>query len=232
MTNLPNRIAAHTANVAKAEALLEQARIDLEKTTIRAPFAGPVLAVTAAPGDHSNLSVPLVHMADSTSFEVRVQVPPAQAQQFHQALDVVGNGNIRATDATGASMRLQRLSSQVRTGQTGLDAFFVFDQTPAAVALGRVINLHIELPTEQNLLALPIQSLYENKRIYAVRDNRLVGFDIERVGERESSQGYQILVRSQEVKAGEQIITTQLPRAITGLLVEVANGSPVTVAGS
>ena len=109
--------------MAKAAAQLEQARIDLDKTRITAPFAGPVLAVTAAPGDHSNLSVPLVHVADNTSFEVRVQVPEIQARQFHTALDGLGAAQIKALDDAGAPLRLRRLASQVRAGQTGLDAF-------------------------------------------------------------------------------------------------------------
>ncbi|MEM7099194.1 MAG: HlyD family efflux transporter periplasmic adaptor subunit [Pseudomonadota bacterium] len=233
LINLPGQIAVHEANLAQAQALLEQARMDLEKTAITAPFSGPVLEVLAAPGDYSNLSTPLVQLADASSFEVRVQIPQTQARQFHQNLDSPGASAIIATDDYGQSLRLRRLASQVRAGQTGLDAFFVFDHLPRSQALGQVLNLNIELPSQQNLIALPVQSIYENKRIYAVRDNRLVGVDIERVGERESADaGYQILVRSDQVMQGEQIITTQLPRAITGLLVEVSNQGLGVNAGS
>lgn len=224
LTNLPNKIAAHEASVAKAQALLEQARLDLEKTEVRAPFAGPVLAVYAAPGNHSNLSVPLVDIADATGFEVRVQIPDAYAQQFYQAQSN-GEEDITATAEAGANLTLIRLASQVRTGQTGMDAFFVFDQTADQVpAIGRVFSLSIELPAQSELIAVPVQSIYENNRIYAVKDGRLVGHDIERIGEQESAEhGYQILIRTDAIQPGDNVITTQLPRAITGLLVEVAN---------
>jgi HlyD family secretion protein len=233
LSNLPNKIIAHEAGVAKAQALLEQARLDLEKTEIRAPFAGPVLAVYAAPGNHSNLSVPLVDIADATGFEIRVQIPDAYSQQFYQAQsNTKQNGaqsedaqNITAIAESGAKLTLARLASQIRTGQTGLDAFFVFDHAADQLpALGRVFNLSIELPAQADLIAVPVQSIYENNRVYAVKDNRLVGHDIERIGEQESAEhGYQILIRTDAIKPGDDVITTQLPRAITGLLVEVAN---------
>ena len=228
LKNLPNQIAAHEASVAKAEALLQQAELDLQKTSIRAPFSGPVLAVHAAAGNHSNLSMPLIDIADIVGFEVRVQIPDAYARQFHQAHDQALTTlaqKITATAESGARLTLTRLASQVRTGQTGTDAFFVFEESiDQALALGRVFNLTIRLPAQSELIAVPVQSIYENNRVYAVKDSRLVGHDIERVGEQDSAEhGYQILIRTDAIQPGDNVITTQLPRAINGLLVDVAN---------
>jgi multidrug efflux pump subunit AcrA (membrane-fusion protein) len=228
LSNLPNQIAAHEAHVAKAEALLEYAKLDLEKTAIRAPFTGPVLAVHAAPGDHSNLSEPLAELADSQSFEVRVQIPDAYVHQFQQLADMSA---ITARAENGGTLTLSRLTNHVRAGQTGMDAFFAFRNVQfkaddsTTPPLGRVFSLNIEMPAQTGLIAVPVQSIYENNRVYTVNNGRLVGHQIKRVGESESPHyGYQILIRSDDLKPGEQIITTQLPRAITGLLVEVAAG--------
>ena len=223
LSNLPNQITAHEAHVAKAEALLAQAQLDLDNTAIRAPFAGPVLAVYAAPGDHSNLSVPLVEVADASGFEVRVQIPNAYAAQLHQLTNLA---SITATTADGAALTLRRLTNHVRAGQAGTEAFFSHDQGfRQAPALGRVVNLSIRLPAQDGLIAVPVQSIYDNSRIYAVVDNRLVGHDVQRVGELETAElGYRVLIRTNEINPGDSIVTTQLPRAITGLLVDVANG--------
>ncbi len=223
LSNLPNQIAAHEAGVARAEALLAQARLDLDKTAIRAPFSGPVLAVQAAPGDHSNLSAPLIEMADASGFEVRVQVPDDYAVQFERLQE----NAVTASAENGAALTMTRLARHVRAGQTGMDAFFEFDAgAVAAPALGRVFNLRISLPPQPDLIAVPVQSIYDNGRIYAVRESRLVGYDVERVGEYENDvEGYRILIRSDAIGTGDQVITTQLPRAISGLLVDVANDS-------
>lgn len=223
LANLPNEIAAHEAGVAIASALLAQANLDLQKTQIRAPFSGPVLAVFGATGDHSNLSTPLIEMADSSTFEVRVQIPENYAAHFSQP--GIDKGISAATDS-GQQLWLTRLTAQVSKGQTGMDAFFSFEQTQEnSILLGRVFNLTVQLPAQANLIAVPVQSIYDNNRIYSVVDNRLVGHTVERVGEFEDEAlGYQILIRSNALTTGDAIVATQLPRAITGLLVDVANG--------
>lgn len=222
LANLPNEIAAHEARVARANALLAKANLDLEKAQIRAPFDGPILTVLAATGDHSNLSMPLIEMADSQTFEVRVQVPENYAAEF----STPGLQNtVFATTEAGHRLILTRLAAKVSKGQTGMDAFFSFTQAETNnTLLGRVFNLTVELPAQTDVIAVPVESIYDNNRVYSVVNSRLVGHTIQRVGELESeAEGYRILIRSDELSSGAPIVATQLPRAITGLLVEVAN---------
>ncbi|MGK0260151.1 MAG: multidrug efflux pump subunit AcrA (membrane-fusion protein) [Candidatus Azotimanducaceae bacterium] len=222
MSDLPNQIAALQANVAKTQALLARAELDLEKTQIVAPFAGPVTTVFAAPGDHTNLTAPLVEMADVAAAEVRVPIPDAYVGDFRTAQ--ANQQPIFANDGK-STMKLERLAGHVRAGQTATDAFF--SMSPEALkdyALGRVMSLSITLPVLNNLVAVPVQSIYDSDKIYRVVDDRLQAIHVERVGEYESEEfGYQVLVRDPRIAQGDQIITTQLPRAIDGLLVDVAN---------
>ena len=117
---------------------------------------------------------------------------------------------------------LARLASNVREGHSGIDSFFRV-ATPATTALtiGRVLKLSIELPAEADVVALPVQSIYENDRVYQVVDDRLQALTIERVGDHSTDAGeYRILVRGEGLHAGTRIITTQLPKAISGLRVQ------------
>lgn len=223
LSNLPNEVAVHEATVAKAQALREQAELDLAKTEIRAPFNGPVLGVFAAPGDHTSLSAPLVEMADADSFEVRVQVPDTYAEVFRTHPE----GAIFAATPGGARLDLSRLSSHVRAGQTGTDAFFGYTrEEDPTLMLGQILDLIIQLPPQPGLVALPVQSIYDSERIFKVVEDRLVGIPVRRVGEYESEDaGFRLLISTDEIAAGEPIITTQLPRAIDGLLVAIANES-------
>lgn len=223
LEDFPNRLAAANAKLSRARALLADAQLDVEKTRIVAPFSGPILEVHVAAGDRSGLGSPLLEIADATSFELRVQIPNAYGDRFHVHLS--RSSTVYADTDYGARLTLQRFASQVRSGQSGLDAFF---QVPVqsgapATALGRMVAVSVNLPEEDDVVALPVQSLYENDRIYAVKDQRLQSIQIERVGELRTEQGdYRVLVRSPELKPGQKIITTQLPRAISGLLVEPA----------
>ncbi len=221
LADAPNRIASQKAQIAKAQALLAQAELDIDKATVIAPFAGPVLGVFVAPGDRSNLGTVLVELADSSGFEIRVPVPEVHNDRFARR----ENSQILATSSSGVQVPLIRLSSLVRKGQVGVDAFFKLDVSAngSLPVLGRLLDLTITMPIEPNVVALPVQSIYENDRIYEVYENRLRAIVIERVGEFQTDSGeYRILVRSHELSAGQKIITTQLPKAISGLLVAPA----------
>ena len=119
-------------------------------------------------------------------------------------------------------LELERLASDVKAGQSGLDAFFrveTFEQT-SLPEIGRIVNMTVTLPMETGVVALPVQSIYENDRIYQVQDDRLQAITVSRVGDYKTETGeYRVLVRSSSLEAGQTVITTQLPRAISGLLV-------------
>lgn len=229
LSDLPNQIVALQATVAKARALQARAQLNLEKTAIRAPFAGPVTTVYAAPGDYTNLSTPLVEMADVSAAEVRVQIPDAYIAEFHRAQ--AAGEEIYATDGE-ITLQLARLAGHVRAGQTATDAFFALaEENVQAHALGRMLNLSITLPPRDDLIAVPVQSIYDSNKVFRVQDGRLQAMRVERVGEYQSaSDGYRLLVRDAALNPGDLIITTQLPRAIDGLLVEIANAQEVSLA--
>ncbi len=223
IADFPNRLAAQQAAIDRAHAQVSQAELDVKKTRIAAPFAGPVLGVFVAPGDRSNIGSTLADIADADAFEVRLQVPERYGQRLHANLQL--SERVIATTPEGQELLLSRLSSQVKRGQSGLDAFFEIEAHPGAphTALGRLLELAVTLPEEHAVIALPVQALYENDRIYTVIDNRLEAITVERVGEVHNTNGdYRILVRSPAIHPGQRIIITQLPRAISGLLVEPA----------
>ncbi len=67
-----------------------------------------------------------------------------------------------------------------------------------------------------------MQAIYGDSRIYTLTEmDRLNGIDIHRIGERSAQGELQILIRSSQIRAGDQIVTTQLPKAVSGLKVKV-----------
>ena len=92
--------------------------------------------------------------------------------------------------------------------------------------IGRVVDLEVTLPAEQQVVALPVQSIYENDRVYeVVGDDRLQGITVQRIGDhRAADGGYRVLVRGDGLRPGSRIITTQLPKASDGLRVQPITG--------
>jgi multidrug efflux pump subunit AcrA (membrane-fusion protein) len=224
LADFPNQLAQQKALIARVSSQVKRAELNYDKAEITAPFSGPVLEVSAAVGGYTSFSVPLVKLADAEAFEIRAPIPGTYIERFREYLSQ--NKNVNATTAINHqqyTLRLTRLSRNVKAGSSGLDAFFRIEgtKTENLPEIGRVVDLKVVLPLEPEAIALPVQSIYENDRIYRVEDNRLQAVNIERIGDYETPDGqYRVLVRSESLHSGEQIITTQLPRAISGLLVE------------
>ena len=224
LASIPSRLLEQEARIAHAEAALSQARLDLDHAVIVAPFSGPVLSVHASPGNHSILGAALVEIADIDGFEVRAPVSNEYSTRVRKHL--ADGREITATFSDGdtkLTLVLQRLAGNVHSGQSGLNAFFKLPQNSRhpLPELGRVVDLAVTLPAEGNVIALPVQSIYESDRIYEVSDgNRLQSITVDRVGDYRTQSGeYRVLVRAASLTAGKRIITTQLPKAISGLLV-------------
>ncbi len=221
LADFPNRIARQQAAVTRAEVAAERVAIDLERTRIRAPFDGPVLAVHVARGNQVMQGTPLIRLADADSFEVRATLPAEHAAALRAELGNAGADGLRASGELGEeqlTLQLTRLAGAQKSGRTGIDAFFRFP-AHAGIELGRVVDLSISLPEQPGLVALPVQAIFENGRIYRIEDSRLVAMDVDVVGASNADEGYRLLVRSPELRAGQRIITTALPQAMTGLKV-------------
>ena len=77
-------------------------------------------------------------------------------------------------------------------------------------------------------MALPAQAIYENDRVYLVTNNRLQATTIERIGEFKAPSGAdQVLVRGAKLATGADVMTTALPKAISGLLVDPIRATKV-----
>ncbi|WP_207060922.1 efflux RND transporter periplasmic adaptor subunit [Motiliproteus sp. SC1-56] len=219
----PSRLKQLQALQVQARSQLEAARLDLERTEVRAPFQGRVAQVNVAPGDRVRSGDPLVRLYDTGALEVRAQIPSRRLGTIRAALERGDTLQAVATlDGQPLTMSLQRLSGQVGGGKAGVDALFRVDSAPGSLELGRPLELELTLPPLENVLAIPAQALYGTDRVYRIREGRLEPVSVERVGETRRDGNPRILVRGEQIRSGDAIVTTQLPNAISGLKVRRA----------
>ena len=221
LANFPSLIDQNEAMVAEAKAFLDKYQLDLAQAEIRAPFAGRVIKTLIAAGDRVQPGATLLQVADYEGLELRASLPAQVGETLREKIDagmeVTASGEL---DGRHIEFVLDRMSGDVKSGQSGIDAFFR-PLGGVSLDIGRVLNIAVSMPEQDSVIALPIQSIYENNRIYRVQDDRLEAISVEQVGDHIDVAGeYRILVRSSMISPGDRLITTQLPRAITGLLVE------------
>ncbi|MFK5971330.1 MAG: efflux RND transporter periplasmic adaptor subunit [Candidatus Marithrix sp.] len=202
----------------KAKASQDIAKLELSRTKITAPFTGIIIKVNVAIGDRVRSGDMLLSMYDNSVLEVRTQIPTRYQ-------DIVMNStNLSATaklNSKSLTLTLDRISGQINQNSGGIDGLFKLSQT-ANLRLGQFLTLSLSLPKQTNIIALPYEAVYGMNRIYKLVDGRMQGLKIERIGEQITDGTTKILVRSPKLQYGEQIIITQLPNAMDGLKVKIA----------
>ncbi|MFK8041658.1 efflux RND transporter periplasmic adaptor subunit [Congregibacter sp.] len=214
--------ASAQARVTRAETDLQESMLNLERLSLVAPFDGTVIAIDAAIGARIDAGQTVMSLFNADSQQVRVSLPERDATALHAA---VSNGQSIGADARvgGEWVRLELLEigAQVRSGRAGTDVLFA---SPASseLALGRAVDVRITLPPQKDLIEVPLQSVYADRIVYTVEDEMLKSVDIQRVGIREDSEGnMSLLIRANDLEAGEPLVVSSLSRAGSGARVTI-----------
>ncbi|MCB1734301.1 MAG: biotin/lipoyl-binding protein [Gammaproteobacteria bacterium] len=216
-----SRLAELNASRQRAEALLEQARLELDRTRISAPFDGRVTQVLASPGQRVRKGDGLLVIFGTEGLVLRAQIPDRHLAVVRQAL---ASGEILQVDGEldGLPIRatLLGLTGEVDAGSGGVGGLFRIEGAESTLQQGRFLRLDLNLPALPGLIALPNEALYGLKRIYRIHESRMQPVDVERIGETRDDKGQSlVLLRSADIHPGDIIVATQLPNAMDGLLV-------------
>lgn len=228
-----NRVTELRAQRSRAAALRDQAQLDVERTSLTAPFPGVISDLEVSEGDRVKIGDPLMRLQNPASIEVRAQIPAVYAEAVSQGL-AAGTAIPAFVQAGEQSIggELIRLSGQTRESSGGVDSFVGFSTPPRTLRLGSTVGVRLELPPEPDVVAVPAEAIYGRNQLYKVVDSRMQMVEVQRVGERIGSDGRsEVLVRSPRLLDGEQIIVTKLSNAADGLLVQLAESRAAVAAG-
>ena len=219
-----SRVTVLEAELARAQATLDKALIDLEETVIRAPYNGRVTAVHVATGSRVRNGSLLVEMYDHTKTEIRTLIPNRYIEQVRKTIE--HQGTIEAVaelDGRKLELNVNRLGTAVDPGRGGIDAYFELVSDSNYPELGRSVSLNMFLSPVENAIALPYEAVYGSNNVFKITSNQLQRIEIERFGQITSDQETYIVAVSEQLNEGDFILTTQLVNAIDGLTVKISN---------
>ncbi|WP_290577698.1 efflux RND transporter periplasmic adaptor subunit [Ketobacter sp.] len=218
----PNRLKRLQAQLARAQAVRDQAALDLARTRITAPFDGRVTAINASPGNRVRPGDVLASLFDAAHVEVRAQIPSRYLNQVEAALQQgIELDAVFALNDKRVALRLERLAGAIGLGQGGVDGLFALQQPDRNLTLGRAGEVYLHMPPIADSIALPPTALYGQQRIYAVREGLLHTIMIQRLGEVLQANGERWQLVQAAVEPGEPILITQLSNAVGGLRVKL-----------
>jgi len=216
------RLRQYQARLERARAVLAQAQLDQERSTVTAAFAGYVAQVDVAAGDQVKRADTLLTLYPTNALEVRAKLPAPYQQELLETLNA--GRTLRATARAGATdieLHLDRVSGEAEP--SGIDGLFRIQRGGELLRLGSMITLWLQRAPQAGVVAVPYTALYGNDRMYKLAEGRLQGIRVTALGDY-AGPGNQsmLLVKSPQLQAGDELVTTHLPNAVTGLRAEVA----------
>lgn len=166
----------------------------------------------------------MAEIYDDNALQVRVQIPADHLPTLQQAL-ASGTKPAAVLDfgTHRANGELERLVGAVAEGQSGVDGLVRLAADTPAPDLGRAVGVRLRLPALADVVAVPVQAVYGQRRLFLIEDALLAGIDVERLGETTTADGEpRLLVRADALAPGVRILISQLSNAVTGLRVSVA----------
>ncbi len=222
------------ARLAAAEARFQQAQLDLERTRIRAPYAGRILEKKVDIGQYVSAGSNLADIYASDSVEIRLPITSEQ-QAF---LDLPENGQptegARVELIARIGPREDRWPGRLVRTEGSIDIrsrqLFVVARIEdpyrrhgerAPLKIGQFLEAEIFGRTLEQVFIIPRQAVRGERTIHLVdADNRLQRRELDVVW-----RDTQNLIARGPLQAGERLSLTTLPFAADGIKVNIATAA-------
>jgi RND family efflux transporter MFP subunit len=227
------QMAAAKLDIAAAEAKLEQARLNVERTRIRAPYAGRVLNKSADIGDVISANAPLATIYATDQIEIRLPLknselpfvdlpePQRRTKGGTGALPQVVIGNRIGNETQQWPATLVRTAGAIDAASQQLHVTARIDNPYAAsmearrpLKIGQYVTARIEGRLIPDALVIPNAAIYQGSYVYLFADGVLQRRDIDIAWQNRDEA-----LIANGLKDGEQLVLTPLG--------QVSSGTPV-----
>ena len=206
------------AQMAATEAQQAQTRLLIERARLRAPFAGRVIKVHTAVGARTPRGAALIEIFDPAQLRLRVAV----AQRYAAAVKQGEVQTIIEHNGAAVTLAYTGIEPRVETGDSSINTFFGLPS--GDWLLGAVYDVVVELPPIEEVIALPIEAIYNDRFIYRVNDElRAEAVSCERIGltAGNGKKNVQVLMRCRDLRDNARVVADQLPNLLDGVLLKV-----------
>lgn len=218
VTREPHLVAAR-ARASAASAALDKAKLDLVRTTLRAPYTGRLRATRVDIGAHVAPGTPLAEFYSTESYEVRLAVTVDDLA----AMDLNAQPEVRLeTDAAGVHHewkgKIVRTEGEVDRTSRSVNAVARLEPGETANPLlmpGLFMRATITGRVLENVMRLPRLALYGDSRVVTVSPENKLGFRDVKIARAERDT---VLI-SDGLKDGDLVLGTVLPVVVEGALV-------------
>ena len=217
------------ADLAAAEAELEAAMLDLERTHILSPFNAMVRSKSVDLGSQVTPQESLAELVGTDAYRIQASLPtdrlewidvPVQAgDRGSKARIIYGQGHecsgtvIRLMGDLATEGRMARILVEV-ADPLGLKAS---NQDRAPLLIGEYVRVNILGRKLDNVFQIPRTALKDNSSIWIAKENQVL--EIRKV--RPVWRDADVVLLQDGLKPGEQLIVSDLPAPVEGMTIRV-----------
>jgi len=222
------QLQAAKARVLSAKASLTKAKLNLERTTVTAPFSGRILKQMADLGQVVSVGTKLAEVYATDLVEVRLPLRNADLQFISLPEDnnakklrveftsEFGGVNTWAGEIVRTEGAIDEVSRQLHVVAQINDPFGVIDTTNRPLKVGEYVTAEIYGRKIPLALVIPSEAVYQNTYVYIVEEDILQRKAIEIAWQ----NGTDTIV-SAGLHAGDRLVTTPLGQISSGTGVRV-----------
>ena len=202
--------AAAEASLSAAQASLNQARTNVERTRVKAPFAGQITDIKANLGQYISTGSPLARLVSTGYLEIAVPLTinevarlafersDEQSQTIQRDVEIIYTSGFQKDFTTTG--KLIRFDSVIDQNTQARFAIIEVEDTDTPLRTGELVRVNIPGDIYPDSMWLPESALYQRTQIMTLVDNRLTPSIIELLDVRDG----EILVSG--LKPGIQIV--------------------------
>ena len=212
-----------------AKVMFQEAKLDLERSAIVAPFDGWVLEKTIEVGQHVTIGQSMGRIYSAGELDIEVRIPVKDFKWIPAGLDpdVIAEADI-IFENTGAQQiwhgRVARIKAEMDDRTRTLPVVIEVDEASNAqqnqgslrLRPGMFVTVKIKGKEVEQAFVLPRHVVYPGDIVYTVKDDRLKIKSVDILRTFKDS-----VIVSQGLSDGERIIKTPLSAATDGMLVRV-----------
>jgi len=229
------QLKAARARVLSAASSLGKARLDLERTEIRAPFAGRVLTKFVDLGQVVSRNAQLAEIFATDIVEIRLPIRNRDLP-FIDLPEVYRNSGETGTQGALVEIRselagratwegeLVRTEGAIDEAARQLhviaqinDPFALPSEGQTPLKIGQYVTATLEGKTVPNALVVPNDSIYQGTYVYVVEDGILARRDVDILWQNEAEA-----IVSSGLAAGNELVTTSLGQVTSGIRVAIS----------
>ncbi len=217
------------AKLLSAEADLKEARLNVKRTEISAPFLGRVSEKMVGIGQFVTVGTNLGRVFSTDTVEIRLPLTDLQLEELNLPIgfmaDAFNAPVVRFTAQVGRQLHswtgsIVRVNAQVNS-QTRMtyaiaevqDPYGLGSDSGAPIAVGMFVSAEIAGVSSQSAMVLPRLALRNANKVYVINDdNRL---EIRTVDVLSTTD--EIVFVTNGVKPGEKVVTSTIPAAVDGM---------------